>query len=79
MKLICIILIIIGIPLTILWMCSLFWMLTPFRPCKKLCHDILGWHDPDPNEERWSDGCSDHCHCRYCGKEIMMDSQGNWF
>lgn len=79
MKVLCIILIIICIPLAIIWLCSLCWVLTTFRPMKRLCHDILGWHDPDPDEERWSDGCSVHCHCRYCGKEIMKDSQGNWF
>ena len=41
-------------------------------------HDILGWHQPD-NSPKWSDDCSDHCICKHCGKEIMQDSQGNWF
>lgn len=41
-------------------------------------HDVLGWHQPD-NYPKWSDGCSDHCICKHCGKEIMQDSQGNWF
>lgn len=44
---------------------------------KWLLHDILDWHKPD--HARWSDGLSEHSHCRICGKEIMQDSQGNWF
>jgi hypothetical protein len=40
-------------------------------------HDILGWHQPSATA--WSDRCSFHSKCKYCGKEIMMDSQGNWF
>ena len=41
-------------------------------------HDILKWHKPD-NSPKWSDGCSTHSVCKYCGQEIMQDSQGNWF
>lgn len=41
-------------------------------------HDVLGWHQPD-NSPKWSDGCSRHSICKHCGKEIMQDSQGNWF
>ena len=41
-------------------------------------HDILKWHEPD-DSPCWSDGCSNHAICRYCGEEIMQDSQGNWF
>lgn len=40
-------------------------------------HDILGWHKP--TDEREFDGCNTCLHCKYCGKEIMQDSQGNWF
>lgn len=40
-------------------------------------HDILGWHKP--TDEREFDGCSLHSRCKYCGREIMQDSQGNWF
>lgn len=42
-------------------------------------HDIMGWHRPDYNKDAWSDGLSLHATCKYCGKEIMQDSQGNWF
>lgn len=41
-------------------------------------HDVLGWHTPDDSPQH-SDGCSKHATCKYCGKDIMMDSQGNWF
>lgn len=38
----------------------------------------LGWHDGDGNGASF-DGCSIHARCSICGKEVMMDSQGNWF
>lgn len=44
---------------------------------RTLYHDVLGWHEP--NKDRWYDGCSVHATCKHCGKEIMQDSQGNWF
>lgn len=40
-------------------------------------HDIMGWHMP--TDEKEFDGCNICSHCKYCGKEIMQDSQGNWF
>lgn len=45
---------------------------------KEYYHNILHWHEPDESP-KWSDGCSIHCKCKYCGKEILQDSQGNWF
>ena len=41
-------------------------------------HDLLGWHTPD-NSSRSYDGCSTHATCKFCKKDIMQDSQGNWF
>lgn len=41
-------------------------------------HDVLGWHMPDDSPQ-WSDGCSTHAKCKFCNKDIMQDSQGNWF
>ena len=41
-------------------------------------HDILEWHLPNNSPQSY-DGCSIHSTCKYCGKEIMQDSQGNWF
>ena len=42
-------------------------------------HDILGWHEPDKDERKYFDGCNRHATCKYCGKDIIEDSQGNWF
>lgn len=44
---------------------------------KVFYHDVLQWHEPI--DEEWFDGCIFCSRCKYCGKEIMQDSQGNWF
>ena len=46
---------------------------------KKFFHDMLGWHQPDMSVDMKSDGLSLHCKCKYCGQDIMQDSQGNWY
>jgi hypothetical protein len=56
---------------------SLFYLKFGFN--KWLYHDIMGWHQPKDDAEITFDGCSSHCTCKHCGKEIMQDSQGNWF
>lgn len=50
-----------------------------FGFCKKFFHDVLGWHTPTETEKNTFIGCSMRNHCKFCGKEIMKDSQGNWF
>ena len=45
---------------------------------KTFYHGMLGWHTPDDSEQ-YHVGCSQHARCKYCGKDIMRDSQGNWF
>lgn len=40
-------------------------------------HDVMEWHMP--TDSQGFDGCSFTSTCKYCGKEIMEDSQGNWF
>lgn len=45
---------------------------------KGFYHDIMEWHRPS-GEDAFYDGCSAHDTCKYCGKDIMQDSQGNWF
>jgi hypothetical protein len=40
-------------------------------------HNILGWHKP--TKEISFDGCSKCSTCKICSKEILQDSQGNWF
>ena len=66
----------IGIVLALLWIGGILYMITGIG--KFFYHNVLGWHKPS-NEESFYDGCSLHNHCKYCGKEIMQDSQGNWF
>lgn len=43
---------------------------------KFLCN-VLGYHSPI--EKIGFNGCSMTSTCEYCGKEILKDSQGNWF
>ena len=38
----------------------------------------LGWHNGTGGFIEY-DGCSIHAICSVCGKEVMQDSQGNWF
>lgn len=44
---------------------------------KFLCN-VLGWHKADMIAEGF-DGVNCKEHCKYCGKRVMLDSQGNWF
>jgi hypothetical protein len=44
---------------------------------KILC-GFLGWHKPD-NTQIYMDEVNVHSICKYCRREIMLDSQGNWF
>jgi hypothetical protein len=48
------------------------------KALRKWAHDRLGWHAPTTGVVRF-DGCSLHSTCRFCQKDIMQDSQGNWF
>ena len=64
--------------LFLFWITGIAWFLGhPFKAGVWFFHDIMGWHYPDDSSS--FDGCSVHSHCRYCRKEIMQDSQGNWF
>lgn len=38
----------------------------------------FGWHNGNSGDKSF-DGCSVHAVCDKCGKEVMQDSQGNWF
>ena len=38
----------------------------------------FGWHNGLGGSKSF-DGCSVHATCSKCGKEVMQDSQGNWF
>lgn len=41
--------------------------------------DVFGWHNGSGTGPRSFDGASMHATCSKCGKQVMMDSQGNWF
>lgn len=67
--------------LAILLVACFIWSFTDWRPgfLVEFCHNKLGWHEPDENEPLMFDGCSMRSKCKWCGKEILQDSQGNWF
>ena len=49
---------------------------TKGRLGKKYYHDIMGYHLPS---EEYFNGCSFVSKCKFCGKVILQDWQGNWF
>ena len=64
---------------TIYMMCSYVYLISKGRTFTWLFHDVMGWHIPDDKEPQEFDGCSVHTRCKFCGREIIRDSQGNWF
>jgi len=70
----------IALGLGIAWELISYGLYRKFGFLKIVYHDLLGWHEPDesPNDYDF-DGCSFHATCKHCGKDIMQDSQGNWF
>ena len=46
---------------------------------KGLFHDRLGWHMPNHHKGMTYDGINIFASCKHCKREIMQDSQGNWF
>lgn len=69
---------IIGIIMAIMWTSGVIYMATKGLIFNWFFHDVMEWHLPDDKQQEF-DGCSVHAHCKFCGKEIMQDSQGNWF
>lgn len=68
-------LIILVVILSVAWLGGFVYLATGLG--KWFYHDKLEWHEPA--DEQSFDGCSYHAVCKYCGKKIMQDSQGNWF
>ncbi len=58
--------------------CGFLYLATNGRFFKKWFHDLMGWHLPKEGDIK-TDGFIEVSHCKFCGKEIMQDSQGNWF
>jgi len=66
--------------LVIFWLVSVLTGLGVIKgPIRKWYHDKLGWHDGSGGGLTFFDGASIHATCSQCGKEVMQDSQGNWF
>ena len=71
----------ITIGLFLLWVLSVV-LYCKFGIGKWFFHDILLWHEPidiRDEEDYISDAVNRYSICKYCGKEIIQDSQGNWF
>ena len=69
---------IIVILIAINCVCGVIYQISKGRIFNWFYHNVLGWHLPD-NKPQEFDGCNIHAHCKFCEKEIMQDSQGNWF
>lgn len=58
------------------WLLAMIWMLTPFAPLKKLCHNLLGWHKPGGMYHYYPEGT--HKKCKICGCDIVSDGADGW-
>ena len=69
----------IGIAIVV-WMMLHFFFPLPVE-FKLLGCKYMGWHNGRGTSSKGSafDGCSIHAQCSWCGKDVMQDSQGNWF
>lgn len=70
---------IIAIIIFACWICGVTCALTHGAFMGKVFHKLLGWHWPDLDKPVRIDGILISAHCKFCGKEIQMDSQGNWY
>jgi len=74
--------IIVGLCTVLLVACGTFVVLPVLRIFSKRvrhwCCRELGWHDGSRSILEF-DGISIHGRCRFCGRQVMMDSNGNWF
>ncbi len=43
----------------------------------EMVHNMLDLHQPDGSRKLY-DGCAVYSKCRWCGKEIVMNEEGNW-
>lgn len=74
MELINTILIIIAALLLLLPITGFIYLATGGRIFYIFYHNILEWHIPDDKKD--DDG---YTICRFCGKRLQQDSQGNWY
>lgn len=59
-----------------MWLLAMIWMLTPFTPFKRLCHNLLDWHKPSGTYHHYPEGV--HMKCKICGCDIVSDGAGGW-
>lgn len=69
---------IVVIIIAISWVSGVAYLISKGHIFNLFYHNVMGWHLPDDKPQEF-DGCSIHARCKFCGKEIMQDSQGNWF
>ena len=72
---------ILTIILGVMWINGIIYLCSRGRVWifNRFYHDVMGWHLPDQNKPEEFDGVNIHTHCKFCGKEIEQDSQGNWY
>lgn len=58
----------------LLWIIGCLYTLTEGRIGKRIFHDMFDWHMPD--KDTFDD---EEVKCKFCGKEIEQDEQGNWY
>ena len=63
--------------IVLFFVCSVFYLCLGWF--KLFYHDALDWHEPAKDTEQFYNGCNIHTTCKHCGKDIIQDSQGNWF
>lgn len=65
------------VAMILFYIASVIWYARPYKALTWLFHDIFGWHVP--GDKLWYGDFAVHSYCRICGREIIQDSQGNWF
>lgn len=46
---------------------------------RKFLHNVLGWASPNWEAPVFWDGANPQRVCKYCQKNILEDSNGDWF
>ena len=62
----------------VIWISGIIYLISGGRIFNRFFHNVMEWHLPDDKPQEFN-GCNIHAHCRFCGKRIMQDSQGNWY
>ena len=63
--------------LLVLWYIP-FVLYVRFGLFRWLYHGVLKWHQPDKTK-KWEGGYFIRSTCKFCGKDITRDNQGNWW